>query len=107
MFDLTEKNAAHPNGKLRPCYLGKGLFDSECLKQLKRAEEEEQWFCSQIDLFIEYLNKIEYISYTDMARVLNVTIPMVQSLHIGLHNRAVLLVKYRDYIKKFERYYND
>ena len=105
MFDISEKNAIHPNSKIRHCYLGRGLFNLDCLRQFKKDIEYENWFKSQTDLFIEYLNKIELISYTDMAKVIKMTIPAVATLNINLKKRAILLVKFRRYLKDFDKYY--
>ena len=93
------------NKLLHPAYLGNGFFDKEKLDFILDYEKEKDWFVKQIELFVEYLNKIELISYSDMARKINMSINVINSLHFGYKTAIKILVKFRKYTYAFDKYY--
>ena len=95
------------NKLLHPAYLGNGFFDKEKLDFILDYAKEKDWFVKQIELFVEYLNKIELISYSDIARKINMSINIINSLHFGYETAIKILVKFRNYTYAFDKYYNN
>ena len=95
------------NKLLHPAYLGNGYFDKEKLDFILDYAKEKDWFVKQIELFVEYLNKIELISYSDIARKINMSINVINSLRFGYETAIKILVKFRNYTYAFDEYYNN
>lgn len=105
MSDASIRSVQNPNNRCHKYYLGNGLFVRSEIEELKYQDEAEEWFKAEIGLFIEYLNKVEHISYSDIARKSNSAIPSVSALKVSIKMGARILVKFRAYIKAFENYY--
>ena len=93
------------NKLLHPAYLGRGYFDKEKLDFILDYEKEKDWFVEQIKLFVEYLNKIELILYSDMAKKVNISVNVISNLRFGYETAIKILVKFRNYTYGFDEYY--
>jgi len=108
MFGSSITCVQQPNNRYHKYYLGKGLFVRSEIEELKYRDEAEAWFRAEIGLFIEYLNKIKHISYSDIARKIGTTaISSIAFLRIGVKMGAKILVKYRKYLVFFDTYYRN
>lgn len=105
MFNTSITCVQQPNNRYHKYYLGNGLFVRSEIEELKYRDEAEEWFKAEIGLFIEYLNKVEHISYSDIARRSNSAIPTVNALRVSVKMGVRILVKFRAYVKAFENYY--
>ena len=94
------------NKLLHPAYLGNGYFDKEKLDFILDYAKEKDWFVKQIELFVEYLNKIEEVSYSEIARRVKISFGVISSLRFGYKTAIKILVKFRKYTYGFDKYYN-
>jgi len=95
------------NKLLHPAYVGRGYFDKEKLDFILDYAKEKDWFVKQIELFVEYLNKIEEVSYRKIARKINISINTIRNLQFGYEAAIKILVKFRNYTYGFDEYYNN
>ena len=93
------------NKLLHPAYLGNGYFDKEKLDFILDYEREKKWFAEQIKLFVEYLNKIEEVSYSEIARRVKISFGVISNLQFGYKTAIKILVKFRNYTYGFDEYY--
>jgi len=93
------------SGKIYQAYLGDNLFDANMVDEICIEQRKKDWFRRQIELFVEYLNKIEEIEYTDMAKNIGISLAAVSSLRFSYEVAIKILVKYKNYVNRFEEYY--
>ena len=93
------------NKLLHPAYLGRGYFDKEKLDFILDYEKEKDWFTKQIELFVEYLNKIKEVSYSEIARRVGTSFNVISNLRFGYRVAIKILVKFRKYTYGFDEYY--
>ena len=97
-----------PNNKVYyQAYLGKGLFDKKMIDNIVKYENDKEWLQRQVELFVEYLNKIMDISYNKIAKSIRYHTYLVSNLRLPYHICVKILVKYRYYTYGFDRYYKD
>ena len=90
---------------LYPAYLGKNLFDKEKVDNILEYRKYQKWFVQQITLFVEYLNKIELVSYEEIAKKVNVSLQGIATLTFSYNKAVLILVKFRKYTYGFDEYY--
>ena len=90
---------------LYPAYLGKNLFDKEKVDNILEYRKYQKWFVQQITLFVEYLNKIELVSYEEIAKKVNISLQGIATLTFSYNKAVLILVKFRNYTYHFDRYY--
>ena len=108
--DITNHSlryTVNPNSPINKCYLGMGMFDRVKVEEFMYEAEAEEWFRAEIGLFVEYLNKIVGISYSEIARRIGTTaISTITALRMTQKMGAKILVKFRAYLYGYDRYYN-
>jgi len=107
--ELTGKDRkvlCNPASRFRSAYLGRGLFKKSEVLNIIATREAREWLRSEVQLFVEYLNKIEKIPYTHISKKIGISYTNHFSTLDFSYNTAVkILVKYRKYTKKYEEYY--
>ena len=108
IVNRTVKSVIHPDSSINQnCYLGMGRFDRVKVEEYMYEMEAKKWFIAEVGLFIEYLNKIEGISYGEMSRKVDISINSISTLKLGQKASAKLLVKFRAYLSAYDRYYKE
>ena len=92
------------NKLLHTAYVGRGYFDKEKLDFILDYAKGKDWFVKQIELFVEYLNKIEKVSYNEIARKVRTSFSVISNLQFGYKTAIKILVKFRNYTYGFDKY---
>jgi len=98
----------NPNSPINKyCYIGDGMFDRTGVEEFMYEKEQEEWFKAEVGNFVEYLNKIVGVSYSEMARKIGTTaISTITALRMTQKMSAKILVKYRAYLYEYDKYYS-
>jgi len=105
MFNAKAKTIINKNSDLHKFYLGNNLFVRDKIEDLKYEYESKEWFCKEISLFIEFLNKLDGISYEKIAKKARLSCNVVATHRLGQKACAKILVAWKSYVKDFETYY--
>ena len=93
----------HKHSKYAYAYLGNGKFSKKKLKDI----EVEDRFKKEVYLFIEYLNKVRDISYSDISRNTGFAISLISRANLNIKACSIILAKYNMFVTGFTNYYKE